>query len=403
MGVVVSTYKASRALLLSLFAVALCAISPQSRAQEPIFADPPPKPQEVYFWTPPDIRLEDYVTGLDRVGDLLFLPDGRLLVYENSGQIRVVTADGSLQAEPWAVPRDAFGELAGLALHPHFSEQPWVYMLAVFRKNGGHVNRVIRFRDGGAHGIDQQVVLDDLPASERYNGGRIAFGPDGNLYVALGDAGEHARAPQDRADLRGKILRITAEGDVPAGNPWPDSPVWALGFRNPHGLAFHPATALLFSADHGPDGGRDQLDIVQGGKNYGWPLIFGAARIAGFEDPILEWTPAMPPGGMAFYNAGLLPQLKGDLFITTLRAEALLRIQFKDSQNPTRPTAIERWFVSEDLGSVPMGQGRSALGRLRAITVGPDGAIYIGTSNRDTGRGRIRMGDDRVVRLVPSR
>lgn len=269
----------------SLFAsllVAMCVASCAQFAtqQRKVFADAPPMPKEQYFPTPPGVRVEDFVTGLDRVGDLVFLPDGRLLAYENSGRIRLVTAAGALQATPWAAPADAFGELAGLALHPNFSEHPWVYMLATFKAEGGFVNRVVRFRDAGDRGVDQGVILDKLPASERYNGGRIAFGADGNLYLALGDAGEHERAPQDVNDLRGKTLRITPEGKVPADNPWPGSPVWALGFRNPHGLVFHPETGELFTADHGPEG-RDQLDVVRAGKNYGWPLIFGAAGIAG--------------------------------------------------------------------------------------------------------------------------
>jgi glucose/arabinose dehydrogenase len=389
-----------------LFLPLLLAVSPSAcdAVQDAVVADSPPLPETRYYMDPPGMVVEDWVTGLEVVWEMRFLPDGRLLVSERAGRIRMVDADGALQPEPWAAPERVFhsggGGAMGLALHPDFPEEPWVYLMYTEDLGDRPRNRVVRLRDEGTRGTGMEVVLDDLPAANTHNGGRIAFGPDGMLYVTIGDTGQ-AEQSQELEDLRGSILRVTPEGGVPEDNPWEGSPVWAHGLRNPQGLAFHPWTGSLLAADHGPES-RDQLHRIQGGLNYGWPRVLGAAGVEGFEDPILEWVPAAPPGDLIFYDGELLEELRGDLLLTTLRSEALLRIRFQDPTDPYRPTAKERWFVSEDLGDFPMGQGDSRFGRLRALEVGPDGALYLGTSNRDRGRGNIREGDDRIVRISPT-
>ena len=364
-------------------------------AQEPVIADPPPMPEAEYHMDPPGVQVDDWVTGLEVVWEIRFLPDGRALVTERAGRVRLVTSGGELRDEPWAAPDNVFhsggGGVMGLDLHPGFPDEPWVYVMYTLETDDGPVNRVVRWRDEGVRGVDKEVILDDLPAANTHNGGRIAFGPDGMLYVTIGDTGQAERS-QDLDDLRGSILRVTPTGGVPEDNPWPGSPVWAYGLRNAQGLAFHPETGALFVADHGPSA-RDQIHLVEGGRNYGWPRVLGAAGEEGFEDPLLEWDPAAPPGDLIFQD--------GELLFSTLRSQALIRIGFRDAADPYRPTDKVRWFAPRDLGGSPMGESESRFGRLRAMAVGPDGALYLGTSNRDRGRGVIRDGDDRIVRIAP--
>jgi quinoprotein glucose dehydrogenase len=177
--------------------------------------------------------------------------------------------------------------------------------------------------------------------------------------------------------------------------------VWARGLRNPNGLAFQPRTRTLFAGDHGPTSewgaprimDRDELNVIRKGANYGWPLVVAAAKQPDLVDPIISWIPSTPPGALLFYDGDLLPAFKGDLFYSSLTGQALLRIRFQDPAGPDRVTAVERWFNTGP-------RGTSVYGRLRALTTGPDGAIYVGTSNRD-GRGFPNDGDDRVLRIVP--
>lgn len=363
---------------------------------------------------PDGIEVTPYVTGLEAIWDIVFLPDGAALVSERPGRIRYVSAAGDLQEDPWVEPALVVGEengggMMGLALHPDFASNGWVYAMYSTDVNGGRVSRVSRFKHDATYGGNEEVILDLLPAGNTHFGGRIDFGPDGMLYVTIGDTGQRGSS-QSLADYRAKLLRVTPEGDVPEGNPFPGSPVWAYGLRNTAGLAFRPGTNQLFGADHGPSGewrepligARDELNIIEAGKNYGWPGYLGAPSVEGIEDPILMWKDSpMPPGDIIFYDHDLMPELRGDLFMATLRTEALLRVRFEDEAQPDLPTTLERWFTSEDIGDAPMGEGPSQFGRLRAVAVGPDGAIYIGTTNRDRGRGTLRDGDDRVIRIAP--
>ena len=347
--------------------------------------------------------METFLSGLDVVWGLEFAPDGRLFLTEKSGRIRVVSSEGTLDPTPWATMVDVNADLReqglmGLAIHPQFPQQPWIYVMYTINKGGDNVvNRVSRFREVNGRGTGEEVLLDDLAAGRTHNGGRIRFGPDGMLYVGTGEARVRLRA-QDLSNPAGSILRITAEGAIPSDNPWPDNPIWAYGFRNPHGIAFRPDDGGLFVADHGPTveweephrvGAYDELNIVSKGNNYGWPLVVGAPGEPGFEDPIVAWAPSVPPGDLAFHN--------GDLFLTALWSAALIRIRFQDPGDPDRVTGIERWFNTQVWRDGVAGQ--DLYGRLRALTVGPDGALYMGTSNRD---GRLEPGpeDDRVLRIV---
>jgi len=367
----------------------------------PVLGNLPRLPLEVYQLNPPGVTVETFLEGLDVVWSLEFAPDGRLFLTEKAGRVRVVSRAGVLDPSPWVTVQNVTAEirengLNGMALHPDFPEQPWVYLMYTVDRGGEEVtNRVSRFRDVNGRGAEEQIILDDIPGSTNHNGGRLRFGPDGMLYVGTGDARDRNRA-QNLGNVGGSILRLTPEGEVPADNPWPGNPIWAYGFRNPLGIAFRPDDGTLFVADHGPTGeweprigAFDEINIVEKGQNYGWPRVVGAPGVEGYVDPIVSWIPSVPPGDLIVHN--------GDLYVSALWSEALVRIRFQDPDDPNRVTGIERWFNSRVWrDGVP---SESLYGRLRALAVGPDGALYLGTSNRD-GRLEPEPDDDRVLRIV---
>jgi quinoprotein glucose dehydrogenase len=219
------------------------------------------------------------------------------------------------------------------------------------------------------------------------------------LYVTCGETFQRSLA-QDLDNLGGKILRVTPEGEVPGDNPFDGSPVYSYGNRNPQGLDWHPSDGRLFASEHGPSGemglrAHDEINIVIAGGNYGWPEVVGAPGGGRYIDPIVVWKNTTPPGGIEFYDGGLLPELRGDLFVATLRSRALIRIGLAPGGSgpaDARVTRIERWFAHNERDGV--------YGRLRDVVEGPEGALYVLTSNRD-GRGSPRGGDDRILRITP--
>jgi glucose/arabinose dehydrogenase len=351
---------------------------------------------EVFLPDGDGVRVEAWVSNLEIPWSLVFLPDGRALVSERPGRIRLIK-DGVLQKEPYArleVNHAGEGGLMGLAAHPDFPKQPYIYAMHTYRKDGSVFNRVVRLRDGKEGGTFDTVIVDNIPGARNHNGGRIGFGPDRMLYIATGETFE-ADLSQDLSSPGGKILRVTAEGRIPQDNPFGDSPVYSYGLRNPQGIAWHPRTGSLFASDHGPSGerlrfGHDEINIIISGGNYGWPRVIGAAGEKPYIDPIVLWEKATPPAGITFYNGDLLEHLRGDLFVSTLRSRALIRIRF--DRNAEKVIRIERWFATD---------GNSGkYGRLRDVVEGPDGALYVLSSNLD-GRGDPLPGDDRIYRIVP--
>lgn len=336
------------------------------------------------------VRVEPWITGLEIPWSLVFLPDNRALVSERPGRIRLIK-NGKLQPTPYATLNVAHtGEagLMGLAVHPEFPQKPYIYAMHTYKTDDGLRNRIIRLKDEGSAGRPDKVILDNIPGGRFHDGGRIAFGPDRMLYITVGETGNPSLA-QNLGSLAGKILRITPEGEVPADNPFKGSPIYSLGHRNPQGLAWQPETGILFSSEHGPSGefglfGRDEINIIKKGANYGWPEAVGAPGAKGFEDPLIMWEDTTPPSGMTFYKGKLLSHLNGDLFVATLRSESLIRIRLDET---LKVNSIERWFTG-------------IFGRLRDVVEGPDGALYFLTNNRD-GRGEPREGDDKIYKIIP--
>ena len=351
--------------------------------------------------TEADIVLDTVATGLEVPWALAFAPDGRIFVTERTGRVRVIER-GALRPEPWAtLPVVADGEagLMGIAIAPDFVTSRAVYVVGTFESSAGKVNRVMRLLDRDGRGIEASVVLDGIPAASFHAGDAIAFGPDGMLYVATGDARKPGLA-QEMTSLAGKILRLSPDGRVPRDNPTIGSPVYASGLRNVQGLAWDPKTQQLFATEHGPSGfpnerfrrNDDELNAIRAGGNYGWPFVAGVSRSARFVSPLVAWSPAVAPSGLAIYAGSDFPEWRGSLFVGCLRGEQLLRITVTPDSG-----ASGGWRVTSE---VPL--FRTRFGRIRAVASGPDGRIYFTTSNRD-GRGSPSRSDDRIFRLVRRR
>lgn len=279
----------------------------------------------------------------------------------------------------------------GLALHPRFSVNHLLYLSYGYRDGDTRV-RVVRFREERRTLVDRKVIIESIPAASLHAGCRLRFGPDGKIYVTTGDGAQRGLA-QRLDSLAGKILRLNDDGAVPPDNPFvgradarPE--IWSYGHRNPQGLDWQPGTELLFATEHGPSGfdgpgGGDEVNIVERGKNYGWPLIHHRQARAGVESPLVEYTPAVAPASGMFYRASAFPQFRGNFFFGCLRGECIIRAVLDGRRVTSQERLIEGKY-----------------GRIRDVAQGPDGAIYFSTSNRD-GRSRPASDDDRILKLSP--
>lgn len=310
------------------------------------------------------------VTGLSAPWGLAFLPDRSALVSERDSG-RIVRVDAGSTTEVGRVPGVSFGGeggLLGLAVAPSFADDRFVYAY----HTAASENRVVRLRLQDGRLGAPQVVLDGIPMSPTHNGGRLAFGPDGMLYVSTGDARETSLS-QNPDSLGGKILRITPDGDVPTDNPDPASPVYSSGHRNVQGLTWDD-DGNLWASEFG-EKTWDELNLIQAGGNYGWPTVEGSGGAdQGFIDPVVQWpTDQASPSGIAFAD--------GTVFVTALRGERLWAVPVGSGR-----AGEPRDFFTDDLG------------RLRTIAEAPDGSLWLITNNTD-GRGNPRADDDRIVEL----
>lgn len=316
----------------------------------------------------PDLGTgEEIAQGIDVPWGMAFLPDGAALVAErDSGRILRV-APGRTVEQVYEVPgvvARGEGGLLGLAVAADYAETRYIY--AYFTADDD--NRIVRFQLDGR----PQVIFSGIAKAGNHNGGRIAFGPDGMLYVGTGDASQSARS-QEPDSPNGKILRLTPEGAAAPGNPRPDSPVYSLGHRNVQGLAWDDK-GRLFAAEFGQNR-LDEINLIEPGHNYGWPTIEGTGGTAGgFTDPLVTWsTSVSSPSGIAITG--------NTLYVAALRGERL-------------------WTIPLSNGTLgdPHAELAGRYGRLRTVIVAPDGALWLTTSNTD-GRGDVRPGDDRILRF----
>ncbi|MFM1851300.1 MAG: hypothetical protein RIS54_984 [Verrucomicrobiota bacterium] len=353
-----------------------------------------PTPETVTTSEVQRFRLEVVTDRLEIPWSLAFLPDGRLLVTERAGRLRVIT-DDRLEPEPitgtpkvWAQSQ---GGLMAVAVHPENATNGWIYLAFSDPGSGASAMTAIvrgRIRDG--RWVDQEDVFR-IPAPY-YKRGGVHFGcrmvlHDGYLFFTHGERGTATDA-QDLSRPNGKVHRVHDDGRVPADNPFVGrgdafATIWTYGNRNPQGLALEPATGRLWETEHGPRGG-DELNVIEPGRNYGWPVITygmnyngtpitGETAREGMEQPVVHWTPSIAVGDIAFYLGDAFPSWKGNLFVTALAAEELRRLVIVDG----RVTHQEVLF--------------KGIGRVRSVVTGPDGALYLGLE-----------GPGRVVRLVPA-
>jgi glucose/arabinose dehydrogenase len=321
-------------------------------------------------------QVETIVEDLESPWEIAFLPDGRAIVTERPGRVRLLDRDLALQEEPIAdmtlVQEFGEGGLLGAAVDPRFEANGYVY----FYRTTPADNEVVRYRLENDRLVGETVIADGIEREAFHDGGRLDFGPDGYLYFSTGDAGRE-RSAQDRRSLSGKVLRLAPhQYRGHGGRP----EVFSLGHRNPQGFDWRPGDGQLVATEHGNEG-NDEVNILRRGANYGWPRVEGEDH-GNFEPPIAVYTPAIAPSGATFIS---LPgsEWTGDYLIGALVGEQIRRLRL-DTEG--------RVVLDE-----PLLEGE--FGRFRTIVEGPDGALYALTSN--TTRGTLREGDDRILRIVP--
>jgi glucose/arabinose dehydrogenase len=342
-------------------------------------------------------RVETVARGLAHPWGLAFLPDGRMLVTERAGRLRIVNPrSNSLSGPIEGVPRvqaQGQGGLLGLALDPDFASNRVVYLCFAEAREGGSGTSVFRGKLSANFGAldDGQVIFRQLPVGNtgRHFGCRLVFGKDGNLFVTLGDRGNMMPAAQDLAGHIGKVIRIRPDGSVPSDNPFvgrqgvrPE--IFSTGHRNIQGAALNPESGLLYTVEHGARGG-DEINQPQAGKNYGWPVItygidYSGARIGegtrkdGMEQPIFYWDPSIAPSGATFYTGDKFPRWRGQLLVGGLVSQNVTRIEIRDGKVTGETRMLERLNR-----------------RVRDVVQGPDGFVYLLTDEQDGA----------VLRLVP--
>lgn len=329
------------------------------------------------------IAVTNVTDGLKHPWGMAFLPDGRMLVTERAGRIRYISADGKKSAPLDGLPDilvEGQGGLFDVILDPAFATNRWIYFSFNEPAKSGSSTAVARATLGDSALTDLQVIFRQQPkfSSRQHFGGRLVFTPQGDLFLTLGDRGQRRHDAQTLDTHHGKMIRIKPDGSVPADNPFVGQTsalpeIWSYGHRNIQGAALHPQTGLLWTHEHGPQGG-DEINVARPGKNYGWPEItygeeYGGGRIgatakAGLEQPLHFWAPSIAPSGMTFYTGAQFPAWKNNLLVGSLKFGLLVRLEL-EGEKVTHEERIE------------IGQ------RIRDVRQGPDGAVYLLTDQSD--------------------
>ncbi|TVQ39785.1 MAG: PQQ-dependent sugar dehydrogenase [Wenzhouxiangella sp.] len=331
-------------------------------------------------------QVETLAEGLEHPWSIAFLPDGRMLVTERAGRLRVIEG-GQLLAAPVAEVPDAYvaaqGGLMEVALDPDYADNGWIYLTLAHGDRRASATRLVRGRLEDMRWVENQVLFTAEPARNRpvHYGARLAFNNDGTLLLTLGDAFDFREQAQKLDSHTGSIVRLNRDGSVPADNPFVGKAgalpeIFSYGHRNPQGIVVDPESGLIWSHEHGPRGG-DELNLIRPGENYGWPVAtfgvdYSGARITpytsrpGMVDPKIDWTPSIAPAGMTQYRGSLFEDWQGDLLVASLVERSIRRIRL-DGES----------VVGDEKLPLELGM------RLRDVAVGPDGAIYILTDQRD--------------------
>ncbi len=343
------------------------------------------------------VRLEQVAGGLDRPWGLAFLPDGRALVTEKAGRLRVLAKDGKLSEPLAGVPAvDATGQggLLDVALDPDFARTSTIFLSFAERRGDGNNGTSVARARLAANGLeDVRVIFRQQPAMSggHHFGSRLVFDRGGNLFVTMGDRNIGRDKVQSLDTDIGKVVRIDREGRAPADNPYRGQPaarpeLWSVGHRNVQGAALHPETGELWTNEHGPKGG-DELNRTLGGRNYGWPLVtygveYSGGKISdrqeapGLESPVHHWVPSIGTSGLAFYTGSAIPAWKGNVFVGGLASKELVRLELRDGK-----VAHEERLFRRELGK-----------RIRTVVNGPDGTLYLLTDEPD----------GQILRVVPA-
>ncbi|WP_293309904.1 PQQ-dependent sugar dehydrogenase [Pedobacter sp. UBA5917] len=336
-------------------------------------------------------KVDTLATNLTVPWQIVFLPNHDMLFTERPGRVRIYR-NGKLQQKPVLEVNNIKAEtktgLLGMAIHPDFNKNHFIYIAHNYGDNKSLWLRVVRYEFKNDTLINPKTLIEQIPAARNHTGCRLAFGRDQKLYISTGDADQPILA-QDLKTYNGKILRLNANGEIPADNPFVKNDtahkeIWSYGHRNPQGIAFEPQTNQFYATEHGPTGG-DEINIIKKGGNYGWPVIHHQETKTGMITPFLEYTPSIGPSEAVFYHGNAFPQLKGNLLVACLRGESILRIEMDKNKIVKQEVLLKKQY-----------------GRIRSLVVGPDGYLYISTSNFDLPESKGEKPYDMILRLRPS-